>query len=693
MKYFKKSKFSFSKLYLIVFITLISILSYINKDLIYRSAVTINLGSLYVNLLNEKAEIINLFNSNNIENVSISMSSNNYVRLQQERSKMVTGYVTYGEQWKGENKYFKSKYAKDGVKSDSKIKLFGMNPDHFRSSVGHSFRLLHDGGVGLGKKKVNYLNIRSRDFITDPLLNMIYSKLFDGIKISYRPERVSINKNNYGIFFREDFFDSFLIEENNRRDSVIFEIINDSLQFNHLGEDDIFEGLGLQLSQIYLNEYDEFVNLVDIDKLKAVIYLSILTNDNHPLSDINMHWYFNPVSGLLEPTIREAFVKQLDSLDIKNVISSNKLIFDVLKDKIDLEFKRNLIDNIIQIDSLIINDHEYNSLKESLIGYRSQINEKEKIFRNNIEFLIENLEINEQRNISKTETFHIKNDTIIYDNMTISKNTNLIIDEGVKIELSNSLLKVYGGFKAIGSKKNPIKIFGSEDGSGTIFINTIEPIELSHVKFNYLTNSFTKFSQPASLIFYECNNISINNSTFENNLSGDDYINFFRSKNIVITNSIFKNVKNDAIDSDFSDLLVENTTFENIGNDGIDGSGSNVKIKSSKFYNILDKAVSAGEQSNFYLNKNLFENNEIAIVVKDDSKLISEEDILVSNRLDFVAFRKKRFFELPSADLSLTNIKNYLIEHSTKVIGLENIEYSSDIEEKLYGNIYGRASN
>ena len=125
MKYFKKSKFSFSKLYLIVFITLISILSYINKDLIYRSAVTINLGSLYVNLLNEKAEIINLFNSNNIENVSISMSSNNYVRLQQERSKMVTGYVTYGEQWKGENKYFKSKYAKDGVKSDSKIKLFG----------------------------------------------------------------------------------------------------------------------------------------------------------------------------------------------------------------------------------------------------------------------------------------------------------------------------------------------------------------------------------------------------------------------------------------------------------------------------------------------------------------------------------------------------------------------------------------
>ena len=693
MKYFKKSKFSFSKIYLIVFVALISILSFINKDLIYRSAITVNLGSLYVNMLNEKAEIINLLKSNNIENVSITMSSNNYVRMQQERSKMVSGYVTSGEQWKGENTYFKSKYIKDGIKSNSKIKLFGMNPDHFRSSVGHSFRLLHDGGVGLGGKKVNYLNIRSRDFITDPLLNIIYSKLFDGIKISYKPERVLVNKNNYGIFFREDFFDSYLIEENNRRDSVIFEIINDSLQFNHLGEDDVFAGLGLQLSQIYSNEYDEFVNLVDIDKLKAVIFLCILTNDNHSLSDINMHWYFNPVSGLLEPTIRETFIKKIDSINIKNVISSNKLIYDVLKDKIDLNFKRNLIDNIIKVDSLIINDKEYSSLKESLIGYRNQINEKEKIFKNNIEFLIKNLEVNEKVNTVKTENYHIKNDTIIYDNMTISKNTNLIIDEGVKVELRNSLLKIYGGFKAIGSEFNPIQIFGTEDGSGTIFFNTIKPVKISHVKFNYLTNNFTKFSQPASLVFYECDNVSINNSTFENNLNGDDYVNFFRSKNIIVTNSIFKNVKNDAIDSDFSDLIVENTIFENIGNDGIDGSGSSVKIKSSKFNNILDKAISAGEKSNFYLNKNLFENNEIAIVVKDDSKLISEKDILVSNRLDFVAFRKKRFFELPTADLSLTNIKNYLIQHSTKVIGLENIEYSSDIEEKLYGNIYGRASN
>jgi len=77
MKYFKKSKFSFSKIYLIVFVALISILSFINKDLIYRSAITVNLGSLYVNMLNEKAEIINLFKGNNIENVSITMSSNN----------------------------------------------------------------------------------------------------------------------------------------------------------------------------------------------------------------------------------------------------------------------------------------------------------------------------------------------------------------------------------------------------------------------------------------------------------------------------------------------------------------------------------------------------------------------------------------------------------------------------------------
>ena len=54
-----------------------------------------------------------------------------------------------------------------------------MNPDHFRDSDGHSFRLRFDGKQGFGDKKVNSLNPRSRDFITDPLLNIIYGNYME----------------------------------------------------------------------------------------------------------------------------------------------------------------------------------------------------------------------------------------------------------------------------------------------------------------------------------------------------------------------------------------------------------------------------------------------------------------------------------------------------------------------------------
>ena len=51
------------------------------------------------------------------------------------------------------------------TETKSEIRLFGLNPDHFRDVNGYSFRIKFDGGKGYGYKKVNFLNPRSRDFI------------------------------------------------------------------------------------------------------------------------------------------------------------------------------------------------------------------------------------------------------------------------------------------------------------------------------------------------------------------------------------------------------------------------------------------------------------------------------------------------------------------------------------------------
>lgn len=63
MKYFKKSKQNFSRLYISVFLTIFICLIFIFRGPIYRSLVTINLGGLYVQLLSEKSELISYLKS------------------------------------------------------------------------------------------------------------------------------------------------------------------------------------------------------------------------------------------------------------------------------------------------------------------------------------------------------------------------------------------------------------------------------------------------------------------------------------------------------------------------------------------------------------------------------------------------------------------------------------------------------
>ena len=225
----------------------------------------------------------------------------------------------------GVNNYYKAKvnmYAE----TSSEIRLFGMNSDHFRSVNGHSFRLKFDGNTGYGNKKVNYLNPRSRDFITDPLINIIFSKLYGGIGISYKPVRITLNKAKYGILYQEDFFDKYLIEQNKRRESVIFEIVNDSVNFNYNGDNNSLDLVAYEIEQLYRQDFQSFVNMIDIKKLKDALKLGLLINDEHPFSEINLHWYYNPVTNLIEPTLREGFIKKIEQLNLDRIALNNPII-------------------------------------------------------------------------------------------------------------------------------------------------------------------------------------------------------------------------------------------------------------------------------------------------------------------------------------------------------------------------------
>ena len=138
--------------------------------------------------------------------------------------------------------------------------------------------------------------------------------------------------------------------------------------------------------------------------------------------------------------------------------------------------------------------------------------------------------------------------------------------------------------------------------------------------------------------------------------------------------------------------ISENSKFENIGNDAIDGSGSSIIIEKNIFSNVEDKAISAGENSNFEIINSYFDSNELALVSKDGSKVISTSNIFYNNKLDFASFVKKKFYGPSETIFNNAKIKSFLIEEKSIVEGLDSISYSYDVESKLYGNLYGRAS-
>ena len=692
MKYFKKEKkINLKPILVLAFFIIISF--FVFKNTFYRSLVTINLGSLNVDLINLSADLKNLYENYDVDKISFTVSPNNFVKLQKERSKMTSNYILTGNQWNSENSYYKSKVKLNGGQSKAEIKLFGMNPDHFRDSDGHSFRVKYDGKIGFGNKKVNFINPRSRDYITDALSNIIFFEISKGVKINYELFKIDFNKRDYGYYLKEDFFDKYLLEENKRRESLIFEVMNDSIHFNHVGDENEFLSLSNEIYTVFESDYDAFLELFDIEKLKGILLISLIINDQHPILDINLHWIHNPVTGLIEPTIREGFVYESKKVDLDNLIFPG-LINDLYIKYIEKDFPYFIKEKLPIIKSILIENPDYLKFKKTMVGFESKIVSREKIISNNIS-LISNAvkDLPHKVQDKKDSLIFVKRDTLILNNWTIKSNETLVINPGVQITLNNVYLKILGGLSILGKKNDRVTITCPISNPSTIFIQTPNIIEINNTDFSNLTNLKSPFQQPASITFYKTNNVLINNSTFTNNVSGDDFLNFFRSENVKIKNSKIHKTYSDAIDSDFSQITIQNFTFENIGNDAIDGSGSDIVIDNSIFLFSRDKAVSAGERSSFLISNCFFENNEIGIVSKDNSTVVSRNNILVNNRLDLALFKKKKIYKHPSLFLENTVVKNYLIEKKAKIKGLENIKYTTNVENKLYGKLYGKSSD
>ncbi len=510
------------------------------------------------------------------------------------------------------------------------------------------------------EKKEDVLDL---DISTKDLHKIFYGNSYyriKGIKSKKKDFKFNLSKPNHYLKLESNFkiegFNSLILSDdsfnffiNEARDYPIF---HNQIKFNNYIKKDFF------LLPSFSLENFELIGLRNTNYYQTnregdlLSYFNLLDNKNETIFDLV--FYQKSINDLIELENQGLYPTSISSLYFIQNPFTNK--YSIIP---DLEFftkqKNSIISNLINKLNVEIKKDEENKIYNRYLITSDTIIDKDLIIKNS--------------------KFRILN------------NSDLILKNGAKLVIDESVIDVSG------KKNDSIRIIGLDNNS--ILIRNCEKVDFSFCNVEGLSG-FTSFdiNLPSSITFYN-SNVIITNSLFQSNVAGDDFINFFYS-DFIIDNSNFENVKSDAIDSDFSAGTISNSNFKFIGNDAIDFSGSNASLFDLKFYNINDKAISIGENSNIDVDNLKIFDSEIGIVVKDGSSIITKNILFENNKVNYCSFIKKNFYDYPKLTicdsiLIGTNLieENTILETSNKYITVEKLK---NVEDLLYGNLYGKSS-
>ena len=616
------------------------------------------------------------------------------------------------------------------------IAMMGMLPDHHGNFERMSLKLKLKGNNRLFNKKAFALVLpETRSYFVDQLMNQAYYELHQGLRINTTPIWVQFRKNKPVVMLLEDKFDKYLIEGNQRRESILFE----KGLFGHLRDIPGIEDqdidlacnaelsdsarqsqLSLFVSRVFNDSLKGPFEFMDHEKVLSIWALGMVASSWHHWVDINMHWYYNPVNHKFEPTVREVNIDPNWRLigDLKS-FENRKNAYQKYLHKIQNEIVMGRPNFLVSYgkwgEKHIPNfwmklDKEVGKAARKILKITPSYTEAKmpleetaaKSYQNNIAFLTEQAKrlafIGSKENLEfNKELIEVNGSTCYQDFVEFHSNTHLHIKPGTHITFKgkNGGLIIYGAAHFEGTANNPIIIEAPNGHDASIFIESKDSVVLEHVIFKGLSNlQKGVWKTPSSITIHQTKNVIIANCTFEENRRGDDYLNLFGCDDFTIKNCLFRNVKSDAFDSDFSNGRVDNTHFQRIGNDGIDGSGSDIRISNCTFDQIKDKAVSSGEKSNFTLQNSTITNSEIGLVSKDLSRLIVSNTAIKKVRLGAAIFQKKP--EYGPAELQLDqdlNTYHYLVEKGSQIEHKGNkTTWSKNVKKLLYGNEYGSAT-
>lgn len=310
--------------------------------------------------------------------ITLDIKNNDFQKLSYNKEVAVqNGFLL-----ESEKEFIPATLTFNNKKYEVKIRLTGFLKDHFNSDKWSlRIKVKNDEAV-MGMKEFNLLNPITRNGIYEWTAHEL--EKLEGL-ISLRTDFVElvINGNNKGIYLLEENFDTTLIENNSLREGIIFQ---PTVPIKIYQEDDLLQDPEKRRQMTLLKElFDSFLNgdlkmgdLFDVEKMAKFYAITDLTVGFHQLWLGNMHLYFNPITGKVEPIGREYGINPESpgifiSAELDNAGGSlydnyfQKNMFE------DSYFFESYIKNLVRMSSQAYLDNFFSSISHDLLNKLSII--------------------------------------------------------------------------------------------------------------------------------------------------------------------------------------------------------------------------------------------------------------------------------------------------------------------------------
>ena len=278
-------------------------------------------------------------NFNKLEKINLEIDLENLLILENIRKESIVrgSLPTDGDNLKAK---FKLNYNNKNFKGE--IRLKGDRPAHFTERERSSYKIeLSKNNYFLGLRKFSLQKPRIRNYIHEWIFHQM-AKDFALIKIKYEFIKLTINRENKGLYVLEEGFGKELLERNKRRNGPIFgmnEFISSSSAnpvfeiynkkyWEQIENINLAQRATKKLRDFYAGKMS-LEDVFDVEKWASLLAIIDMTATYHGAILWNVKLYYNPINELFEPIPYDGH-RSKPNYHKHNIAYDNRIMFDLV---------------------------------------------------------------------------------------------------------------------------------------------------------------------------------------------------------------------------------------------------------------------------------------------------------------------------------------------------------------------------